>query len=99
MMTPSGGIRKRLTTQIPNNPHIPLWANPPLWEPGLPAMAACLIHLFRQCRRHRGQARLPHFELCYFWRAVLSGSRAMFVASSDPKYSQSPYSRTVVIGE
>ena len=84
---------KPLTPQIPNNPH------KTRCEPGLPAMATALATLMYQAGRHRGQARLPHIDFCYFWRAVVSGSRTMFVAFSEPKYSQSPYSRTVVIGE
>ncbi len=35
----------------------------------------------------------PHFK------AASNGIRAMCVAFSEPKYNQSPYSRTVVIGE
>ncbi|KPU60584.1 hypothetical protein AN403_4413 [Pseudomonas fluorescens] len=31
--------------------------------------------------------------------ALLNGNRAMFCAFSEPKYNQSPYSRTVVMGE
>ena len=31
--------------------------------------------------------------------ALLNGRRTMFCAFSEPKYNQSPYSRTVVIGE
>jgi hypothetical protein len=31
--------------------------------------------------------------------ALLNGNRTMFCAFSEPKYNQSPYSRTVVMGE
>ena len=31
--------------------------------------------------------------------AIANGRRAMLVLFSDPRYSQSPYSRAVVIGE
>jgi hypothetical protein len=35
----------------------------------------------------------------YGCNAVLNGNRAMCRAVSDPRYNQSPYSRTVVMGE
>jgi hypothetical protein len=34
-----------------------------------------------------------------YFNAVLNGNRAMCRAFSDPRYNQSPYSRTVVMGE
>jgi hypothetical protein len=34
-----------------------------------------------------------------YCNALLNGNRAICLAFNDPKYNQSPYSRTVVIGE
>jgi len=86
-------MKNRLTTQIPNNPHkSPVGA-------GLLAKAVYQSTSMLNDKTPSRASPLPHLDLCYFWRAVVSGNRAMFVAFSDPKYSQSPYSRTVVIGE